>query len=195
ADARVDEAVAEIYLRQTELRRRDQAASREWCRRPPPRSGRASCPERSFSRTSRAPARSPAFDGARPMAPVGGIIITLFGIAVVILVAIYVLVPLAKAVGWVFRHIFAFVGGMIGSFLRVIGGLVAAFVFLPLILLNVITGRWSAAAHFGRGLQDEARAVGVSTYRVFVGHPARVLMLTPLVEGLERRVPQAVAHA
>jgi serine/threonine protein kinase len=44
-------------------------------------------------------------------------------------------------------------------------------------------------------LQDEFRAIGTNIYRFCVGHPARFLMLSPLVEGLERRVPQAVAHA
>ncbi len=122
-------------------------------------------------------------------------LLLVLGIVFAIVVFIYILVPLMKGLGWVVKHIFAFIGGMIGSFLRVIGGIITSIVFLPLILLNVIIGRWSAAAHFGRGLQDEFRAIGTNIYRFCIGHPARFLMLSPLVEGLERRVPQAVAHA
>jgi serine/threonine protein kinase len=129
------------------------------------------------------------------MAPIAAILFATFGLILIIVVAFYILVPLVKGVGWIVKHIFAFIGGMIGSFLRVIGGIITSIVFLPLILLNVIIGRWSAAAHFGRGLQDEFRAIGTNVYRFCIGHPARFLMLSPLVEGLERRVPQAVAHA
>lgn len=117
------------------------------------------------------------------------------GLVVLVAVAVYILVPLCKALAWIVRHVFAFLGGMVGSFLRVVGGVIASLVFLPLIILNIIVGRWSAAGHFGRSLQDEFRAVGVNTYRFFIGHPARFLLLSPLLEGLERRVPQAVAQA
>lgn len=129
------------------------------------------------------------------MAPLAAIFFAVLGLILLVVVAVYVLVPLAKGIGWIVKHVFAFIGGMIGSFLRVIGGVITAIVFLPLILVNIIIGRWSAAAHFGRGLQDEFRAIGANAYRFCIGHPARFLLLSPLVEGLERRVPQAVAHA
>ncbi|MGP1308631.1 MAG: serine/threonine protein kinase [Phycisphaerales bacterium] len=129
------------------------------------------------------------------MGPIAAILFATFGLILVIVVAVYVLVPLVKGIGWLVKHVFAFIGGMIGSLLRVVGGVITSLVFIPLILLNVIIGRWSAAGHFGKGLQDELRAIGANVYRFFIGHPARFLMLTPLVDGLERRVPQAVAHA
>ncbi|MBX3353486.1 MAG: hypothetical protein KF684_11195 [Phycisphaeraceae bacterium] len=129
------------------------------------------------------------------MAPLLGFIGITLGIVLAIIIAIYIIAPAFRGVSWLVRHIFAFISGMIGSLLRVIGGVLATIVFVPLVLLNIIIGRWSAAAHFGRGVQDEIRSVGTNLYRFFIGHPARFLLLSPLVEGIERRVPQAVAHA
>lgn len=129
------------------------------------------------------------------MAPLAAFLFATLGLILLVVVAVYIIVPLVKGIGWIIRHIFAFIGGMLGAALRVIGGVITSLVFLPLILLNIVIGRWSAAAHFGRGLQDEFRAIGANLYRFCIGHPARFLMLSPLVEGLERRVPQAVAHA
>lgn len=129
------------------------------------------------------------------MASLLGFIGITLGLVLAIVIAVYVIAPAFRGVSWLVRHVFAFISGMIGSFLRAIGGIIAAVVFIPLVLLNIIIGRWSAAAHFGRGVQDEIRSVGTNLYRFFIGHPARFLLLSPLVEGIERRVPQAVAHA
>lgn len=123
------------------------------------------------------------------------ILLGVLGITAAIVLLIYVLVPLFKLLGWLIRHVFAFIGGMAYSLLRALGGIFTLIVLTPLILLNVVIGRWSAASHFGRSLQDELAVVGQCVYRFCVGHPARFLMLTPLLEGIEQRVPQAVANA
>ncbi len=127
------------------------------------------------------------------------ILASIVGIAVAVLLVMFVVYPLFKytfkGIGWLFAHVWAFVTGMITSLLRAVGAVFAMIVFMPLILLNVVIGRWSAASHFGRGLQSELQVFGRSLYRFFLGHPARFLMLTPVLEGIERSVPEAVAQS
>ncbi|MCW5775004.1 MAG: hypothetical protein KIS87_00970, partial [Phycisphaeraceae bacterium] len=117
------------------------------------------------------------------------------GIVLLVLLVMYVVVPLFKGIGWLIGHVFAFIGGEIRDVLRLIGALVTAVVFAFLVVANVLVGRWSAAAHFGRAIQSEMGAGGSCIYRVLVGHPARFLCLNSLVDGLERRLPEVVAAA
>src|SRR5690606_185400 len=44
-------------------------------------------------------------------------------------------------------------------------------------------------------IQAEVHPALRGLYRVLIGHPARLLCLTPLTEGLEKRIPEAVAAA
>src|SRR5262249_50087123 len=54
---------------------------------------------------------------------------------------------------------------------------------------------WSAAAHFGRAMKAETITAGHSLYRIAIGHPAHLLGLGTVVEGLENRIPEVVAAA
>ncbi|MBN8645780.1 MAG: hypothetical protein J0L61_11150, partial [Planctomycetes bacterium] len=116
--------------------------------------------------------------------------------AVVAIVGLVMLiVPVFKGIGWLIAHLFTFIGRTLGDIARAIGSLVTALFFVPLTLGNVAIGRWSAAAHYGRAIQDEVRSLGHCAYRVVIGNPARLLLLNGLVEGIEKRVPQAMAEA
>lgn len=108
---------------------------------------------------------------------------------------VYLVVPAFKGLWWLIAHVFTFIGGEIGDLLRIVGAAVAILVLIPLTVLNVLIGRWSASAHFGRAIQSEGLAMGRALYRVAIGHPARLLCLTPLTEGLEKRIPEVVAAA
>jgi len=119
----------------------------------------------------------------------------LVAIPIAVLLVIYVLVPIFKGIGWFIRQIFRFIAGEIGDFLRLIGALITAVVFIPLVLLNIVIGRWSAASHFGRAIQGELTSAGAAVYRIAIGHPARLLCLTALTEGIEKRIPEVVAAA
>lgn len=134
------------------------------------------------------------------------IILSLLGTVAAVLFMIYIMVPLFKGIGWLvagfFRalaavvvHVARFVGGMIGDTLRAVGALLAMILIVPLILGNIVIGRWSASAHFGRVLQSELATIGHSLYRVVIGHPARFLLLHHAVEGIEQRIPEAMAKA
>ncbi|MEO1512361.1 MAG: serine/threonine-protein kinase, partial [Planctomycetota bacterium] len=92
-------------------------------------------------------------------------------------------------------HVATFIGAMIADSLRLVGSILLAIVFVPLVILNIFVGRWSATSHFGRAIGSEFRAAGLSIYRLAIGHPARLLGLSSLTEGLERRLPQVIAEA
>ena len=116
-------------------------------------------------------------------------------ITLLVIVVVFIVAPVFRIIGMGFAHFFQFIGGLIGDSLRAVGALITMAVFVPFVILNIIIGRWSAAGHFGRSIQDECRAFGRSLYRVFLGHPARFLLLRPMLEGVENRVPQAMAKA
>lgn len=115
--------------------------------------------------------------------------------AFAIAVLIAVIGPLSRAIGWLFRHIFRFIGGMLRDALRLAGALITSLFFVPLIAANVLIGRWSAASHYGRAIQAEFRAMCGCVYRMLVGHWARLLGLSDLTDGIERRLPEAMMAA
>jgi len=129
------------------------------------------------------------------MGPVIGILGGILAVTIAVMVIAYLIVPLAKLIGLIFGNIFKFIGRQIGDTLRIFGGALTVVVFVPLVLLSIVVGRWSAAAHYGRSVQDEFVAVGHAVYRIFIGNPARLLGLSTVVEGIERRVPDAMAKA
>lgn len=124
-----------------------------------------------------------------------GIIFLIIASVVAVVLLPFVLWKLFKGIGWLVSHVFAFIGGMLGDTLRLIGGVITSIVFVPLVVMNVAIGRWSASKHFWRAFQDEVVGCGHCVYRLAIGHPARLLMLTPLTEGIERRIPEAIAQA
>ena len=124
-----------------------------------------------------------------------GAIAAIFGLILLAILLTLVLVPVFRGIGWLVSHVFAFIGGEIKDTLRLVGAIVTATVFSLLVVANIMIFRWSASAHFGRAFSAELAAGGASIYRLLIGHPARLLGLTSLVDGIERRVPEAVAAA
>src|SRR5262245_5085970 len=59
--------------------------------------------------------------------------------------------------------------GELGGALRLVGATVRGRCYAPLVVLNVMVGRWSAASHFGNRLQDEARPGARAVYRMAIG--------------------------
>jgi hypothetical protein len=125
------------------------------------------------------------------------VIILLLIVAAVVaaFAAIFILIPLCKGIGWCIRHIYRFVAGEISDVLRVVGAVITVPFLCLFTVASVVFGRWSAASHFGRSVKDEILTMGAATYRVAIGHPARFLCLTALTDGLERRLPNAIAEA
>lgn len=117
------------------------------------------------------------------------------GVVLVVLLFIYVVVPLLKLAGKFVRHIFRFIGGEVSDLARLVGAIVLAVVYVPIILVNIIIGRWSAAGHYGRSLTHEGQTMGLCLYRIVVGHPLRLVGLGGVVEGVEQRLPAAMAEA
>lgn len=123
------------------------------------------------------------------------ILLAALAITVAVVTVVYIVVPVFRGVGWLIRHVFHFIRAMIGEILRAIGAVITALVLIPLVLGNIVIGRWSAAAHFGRSFQNELYVLDHCACRFFVKHPARLLGLTALTEGLEKRLPEAMAKA
>ncbi|MGD1914943.1 MAG: serine/threonine protein kinase [Phycisphaerales bacterium] len=109
--------------------------------------------------------------------------------------AIVIIVYAVKAFAFIIKRLGAFIIGMVGDALRLVGIVITVPILSLLVVANIVIGRWSAAGHFGRGVADEVRTFGAALYRLAIGHPARLLFLTPLTEGLERRLPDIVAAA
>lgn len=131
-----------------------------------------------------------------------GVIVALFvallALAVVVLIVVvlvYAVRGTANVLGRTFAHVGRFIVGMLSDSLRLVGAALTSLVYIPMVLGSVIIGRWSAAGHYGRALMDELRAARNAVYRVVVGHPARFLFLGPALEGIERRLPAAMAEA
>ncbi len=127
--------------------------------------------------------------------PVFILLAAVIAIPVGIVAVLYLIVPFFKAIGWVVRQAFRFIGGEIGDGLRIIGALITQLFLFPLIIINVLIGRWSASAHYGRALKAEFKTTFACLYRMGIGHPARLLCLTALTDGLEKRLPEVMAAA
>ncbi|MCA9306223.1 MAG: hypothetical protein KDA16_06800 [Phycisphaerales bacterium] len=134
------------------------------------------------------------------------ILASVLAIVVGILAIIYLVVPAMKGtavgIGWVFRgigavirHFYRFIAGMLTDSLRMVGLFIAGLFFIPAAVANTLIGRWSSATHFGRELVSAWGASGKALYRVCIGHPARFLLLGPMMDEIEHRVPDAVAQA
>ncbi len=130
--------------------------------------------------------------------PVGGILefllIAVLGV-VGLVAAVFLFVKLFGLVWLILGNIFRFIGAEISDAVRLIGTVIAAPIFALLVGLNVIIGRWSAAGHFGRSFGGECRAAGACVYRLLLSNPLKLFGLGGVLEGVEQRVPQAMAEA
>jgi len=134
-------------------------------------------------------------------------------VSVVLTLLAAVALPVAAiwVISFVLRGIFKVVGGVLraggflglrlGGFVRreltdalqLAGGVLTGSVIAPLALGNLAIGRLRSAKHFARAIEDEYMGAAISLYRVAIGNPARLLGLSPLTHGLERRLPDLVA--
>jgi len=128
------------------------------------------------------------------------------GITVFILVLMFIVVPVFKGVGsgigavfagigWLFTHLFEFIVGMGGDILRFVGSLLVMLLYLALVPLNILIGRWSAASHFAQGLKQECAVGAACVYRVVIQRPLKLVLLHGLLEGIEQRVPEMMNAA
>ncbi|KAA3605450.1 MAG: hypothetical protein DWQ01_19200 [Planctomycetota bacterium] len=118
---------------------------------------------------------------------------TLLGLVATVVLGFMVLARIVKFVAWIFGQVVWLVGNEVKDTLRFAGSLATAVIYIPIILGQIILGRWSAAKHMGKAWYAEVSGAGRSLYRVVLGHPLRFFCLGPLTEGLEKRLPEAVA--
>lgn len=100
---------------------------------------------------------------------------------------------------WVVRsgggRIFNFGRGMVVDSLGAVGALLTAVFFVPFVVGSTALGRWSKVNHYGRALEGELTSFVLCLYRIGLGHPIRLLGLTVLTDGIEKRLPNAVASS
>ncbi|GJM18806.1 MAG: hypothetical protein DHS20C14_10190 [Phycisphaeraceae bacterium] len=129
----------------------------------------------------------------------GGTILQVLLIAVLgtigVAAAIFLFVKLFGLVWKILGNVFRFIGAEVSDAVRLIGVVIAAPVFALLVVLNVVIGRWSASGHYGRAFGGEMHAGGSCIYRLLIANPLRLVGLGGVLEGVEQRVPQAVAEA
>lgn len=123
------------------------------------------------------------------------VILGFLAAAVALAALIFLFAKLFGLTWKILGNIFRFIGAEIGDTLRIVGALLSALLFAPLVVLNIVIGRWSASRHFANAFWSEMNAAGRAVYRVFVGNPARLFGLGTALEGIEQRVPQAMAAA
>lgn len=130
---------------------------------------------------------------------IGPVLLIVLGVIVAIplgvFLIIYLFVPAMKGIAFLFKHLWRFLSGMIYDALRFVGAIVTSIVLVPLTILNVLVGRWSASAHYGKAIGGEIRNAFLCLYRIAIGHPFRFLGLAAVTEGIEKRLPQVVAFA
>jgi serine/threonine protein kinase len=117
----------------------------------------------------------------------------------------YLLVKILGAMGWAltklfrgigncFAHVGRFVVGVVRDALHLCGAVITGVFYIPALVLHVAFGRWSAANHYGRAIEREFVTVGGCLYRLAIGHTAHLLFLSPLTDGVERRLPEVIAR-
>jgi serine/threonine protein kinase len=127
---------------------------------------------------------------------------TLVTVLLAILVGAFALAAMIFLIGKIFGitflilgNIFRFIGAEVTDLLRFVSSVLASVLFAPLVVLSIVIGRWSASKHYAGSLMDELRGATRCVYRFFVGNPARLFGLGGALEGVERRVPEAMAAA
>jgi serine/threonine protein kinase len=127
--------------------------------------------------------------GAFVLAAVVFLFSTIFGLTFKALTGIF------TVIGMVFTNIFNFIGSTVTDLLRLVGSILAALMFAPLTILAIVVGRWSRSKHLASAFSFECHSAMSCIYRLFIGNPARLLGLSKALEGVEKRVPEAMAAA
>ena len=122
------------------------------------------------------------------------------------MIGLFILIPLARlfkevlsglvdGVLFLSQQIGEFIFGLLGDITRFFGAVITILVVVPVALLNVILGNWTRASRFGHALSRECLLLGQCLWRGCIHRPLRLFMLDGLLEGLEKRVPKAVASS
>lgn len=123
------------------------------------------------------------------------IVLVAIAAAILLPIAVYLIYKMFGLIFLMLGNTFKFVGAEIRDACKLVGSVIVIPIFSLLVLLNVVIGRWSASAHFGRNIGAEFNSIGASTYRLIVGNPARLVGLGTALEGVEERLPAAMAEA
>ncbi len=100
-----------------------------------------------------------------------------------------------RGVAWLVARVFRFVGRELGDAVHVVGAMVTGAAMVPLTLVNTLILRFGAARHYGRAALDEVKSVLVGLWRIGLANPLRLVGCGAVVDGIERRLPEAIERA
>lgn len=121
------------------------------------------------------------------------IVASVLGLALAVALLVFSTVTIFRAISTIARHIFTFIWGIISDSARLLGALLLSLVYIPLILGSIVIWRWSAANHYGNALTSELGSAALCLYRIIIAHPLRLIGLSGVTEGLDRRLPAVLA--
>ncbi len=99
------------------------------------------------------------------------------------------------AIGYLLSRVLSFVRREIVEVARLVGTVVTGVVLLPILLLNLLLGRWGAGRHYARAIEDELTSGLLGIWRIAVANPLRLVGLSGMLEGVEHRIPDVVERA
>ncbi|MBL8756898.1 MAG: hypothetical protein JNK35_00535, partial [Phycisphaerae bacterium] len=97
------------------------------------------------------------------------LLVLVIGIPLLVVLIVYVVVPVFRGIGWLVGRVGRFVLAEVTDAFRLMGALLAALVYMPMIVLNTVRGRWSRAQHYGRALEGELCAALAAVFRMAAG--------------------------
>lgn len=125
----------------------------------------------------------------------GEVLVATFAVVLAITLVVFIVFGLLKGLSFTVGRLARFVGRMLNDAARLVGATLTAIAMMFMSLGNVVIGRWSAARHFGSAFSTECAAFGAALFRLSFSHWLWFFGLENVTEGLEKRLPQAIAAA
>ena len=99
-----------------------------------------------------------------------------------------------KLVARMIRHVSTFVFSEIRDTVQLCGSVLTLCLIVPLCVASFGLLRGRAGKHYAGAVEDEFTGALASIYRIGIGNPVRLLGLTALTDGIERRLPDVVSQ-
>jgi serine/threonine protein kinase len=124
-----------------------------------------------------------------------GILLGIVAVIVAVIAGTYLLVLALKLVFFLLARAGTYIAATVTDTLRLIGAVPTTIVLILLVVFSIVLGRWSACAHYFRGIKREIALGARCIYGILIAHPLRLFGMTALIEGMEQRVVEDVRRA
>lgn len=120
------------------------------------------------------------------------------GVLVVMVVTVffmYVFVLAIRATGGLAKGIIGFLGRELRDLAIATGALIACTIAGLMALMSMLRGNRRATRHFALAAGEDVRSFGLAMYRVVLGNLLRACRMTPVIDAIERRLPNLIRSA